>query len=1112
MFEKRRALVASLLPLISCSSVEGTGSRSKTQNLESIHATVLGFEDAGFDWSANTGIAIQTVADATEGQGALFATINGYTEFGSVVMPAPGAALAQAAIDIQLGQSAAWGEVRLVVQIPSEGHYWRDLGSRAITGLQPNEWHELTFEVPTDVREALDGDATDVSLKVVVNAASGTAVTLDHLRLSAEQGGTGGGDTPGEGEIFSFQLPTSKLAQDYLIVGSQRVTLDDRCTFGEAGAPAFLAGLGTPTFEVGAGVTINGAVESASDISFLRSGVTVNGDVTAHGVILGQDNVSITGTSAEGISISSRAREWRVEWPQGELDDVDLQPDAPNYDLTTGAYDSVRVASRATLTLRSGSYVINSLVIEPEANLLVDTSAGPIYVYVKETLRLNTGLEYVQGERGQLLFGYLGNQAALFEEAIVATVVAPNSAIELRRPASGLPHEGGFFGKEVHVFSDARVLHLPFEGEPIIESEIPAKPPRELPPPPRDVGCYYWTLDGWVSVPCIQESEGQEYRPVTAIVPSAPPVAGQLYQFGQVETVLTSYGGVQDLEADGTLSSPGENSLSVQLNTNKFPLPTNEDEQAVMQFVVQKYAGIGTSVCTWQIDLTGCIPGQPCFTADYDSTCVGGASNDFSIPNRNGGELQAGDFATVAASTYLDGAGTPVVGMVTEFSWNDAPNTFQGTRGLYSVVVPDTLGLGSGWTELSGDFYGLGNVSTSSFTDSSSLTRLLAGSCANALGPEGGIPWPGVCPNAPELLPQTVVGDHTITAEETNMIRFSATPVLQSATKDLVYTQYASSTSGMCMGDSRVAIVRDSPSDLGVVPSNSAGDPFWESPDLFVLPSGSPVPLPDAIASEAVMTPGETYDVFVRVHNDFGCAPVTGVRALVNVSDPSLLSTPWVEATGGEYVGGAVVNGEHQGITVNAGESAIIGPISWTVPLDGLGDGHKCLLASIISDTQVEPADPFNAPASPQVAQRNLQVSECSYGIQNSVGVSGTFILELEVEGGAPSLVGGNAIELVISDSNQYLFGLWSPGAGSDYSVAFVNGEVRVRLGARSVTLPAATIHDGEAVTARGEFSLEQGTPTTTLRVEGSLFTPPLGGVSVQNGGSCSAVGPPVIK
>src|SRR5690606_7477647 len=122
-------------------------------------------------------------------------------------------------------------------------------------------------------------------------------------------------------------------------------------------------------------------------------------------------------------------------------------------------------ASRATFTLQTGAYFINSLVVEPQAHFRIDASAGPVLIYVKDTLRLNVGLEYVGGERGQVLFGYLGNQAALFQEALVASVVAPQSAIELRRPNSGLPHEGSFFGKEVHVFSDATVLHLPLDWD-----------------------------------------------------------------------------------------------------------------------------------------------------------------------------------------------------------------------------------------------------------------------------------------------------------------------------------------------------------------------------------------------------------------------------------------------------------------------------------------------------------------------------------------------------------------------------------------------------------------------------------------------------------------------
>ncbi len=256
-------------------------------------------------------------------------------------------------------------------------------------------------------------------------------------------------------------MGTSK--NEHLISTTDGVTIFDRATLSEANSLVRVSNLGEGSFELGAGVNVYADVTNKSATTLLRSQSHVYGGVTAAGSLVEQDNVAIDGPVVSPSEVSNEVTRWQVNWPQGATNDISLPPDAPNTPIEPGAYDSVQAFSRAALTFKTGTYYINSLIIEPQVRFNVDASAGPVFVYVRDTLRLNTGLSYVAGERGQLLFGYPGNQAVTFEEAIVAAVVAPNATIELRRPASELPHEGSFFGKRVHVFSDAAVRHIPFE-------------------------------------------------------------------------------------------------------------------------------------------------------------------------------------------------------------------------------------------------------------------------------------------------------------------------------------------------------------------------------------------------------------------------------------------------------------------------------------------------------------------------------------------------------------------------------------------------------------------------------------------------------------------------
>lgn len=624
----------------------------------------------------------------------------------------------------------------------------------------------------------------------------------------------------------------------------------------------------------------------------------------------------------------------------------------------------------------------------------------------------------------------------------------------------------------------------------------PTSQPGRLPIPPDQIGCYEWTSSGWRPIACTPHDTARYGVPETtlAYLPSAG-AKEYPFRFGQVETTFVTTAGEEDLrrEDDGTTTRTA-NALSVQANTNVFN-GSNGDQDWV-QFVLQS-ADQGSYACVWNIDVT--VANATHDKEGYVPKCV--------YPPKRAGAYRPLDSANIGGAAYLDDAGKPVIGMVAQFTW--VPS---GEKGLYSVVAPDTFGLASKWTNLSGTVYGMGDRSHALFKDTSVLTRLLAGSCAAGLGPVAEIPWPGACPVQPQLRPDTTLFDLTVTGETSNLTARKPTP-LTTLNEGLVSIQYMSSTaaddaslpstaadhaSPLC---ARHAFVRDTDEDTGSIPSNLGVQPFWESPDIFVVPRGAAVDL-DAVSTETLITPGQDYDVYVRIHNDLGCADVTGAQASVYLADPSALSARWVAVTPG-FVGDASHPG---GVTVPIAGLALLGPLPFTAPASGFGNGHRCLLAAIKANDEPAPANEFDAPASYQVAQRNMQFSDCAYPLTNATTRDGSLALTLKVTG--LLALAGRQIEVVFDDAARTWFKAWSGGTG--YAVAARDGKTIVTLARPSVTLPAVPLAAGHSPSAAVYIQLQPLDPITTVELFATLVD--AGGETlVANGGSCTQRAPPLI-
>lgn len=452
--------------LVGCGMGQGEQAGVAAASLTVDQSRVLGFEAPAQDWTATNGAAVTSSATVTQGTAALAIVPSGYTEILSRPIAAPGNARTTATFDLRLPQSLSWGEVRLVVRVPSQGQHWRDLGGSSLAGRAAGVFQTLSFGIPEDLRAALGSSATDVDFRIVLNVPGGSGeYVLDNLVVSDDAppgGGTGGGANDASDLELSFVVPRGLSVADVMISATDGVTIDDRCTLAEPAAPSEVANLGSSVLELGAGVQAFTNIASVGNVT-LRSQAHVYGRLMTAGTVTQQDNVRVDGGVTTGASLAGAVTTWTVPFPAGVTQDFSLPPDAPNVVLAPSALDAVQIFSRATVTLRSGTYYLNSFVVEPEAHVRIDASSGPVLVYVRDNLHLNARLEYVGGERGQVLFGYLGTQSAYFEEAIVASVVAPRGTIDLRRPNSGAPHEGTFLGRAVHVASNATVLHLPLD-------------------------------------------------------------------------------------------------------------------------------------------------------------------------------------------------------------------------------------------------------------------------------------------------------------------------------------------------------------------------------------------------------------------------------------------------------------------------------------------------------------------------------------------------------------------------------------------------------------------------------------------------------------------------
>ncbi len=171
----------------------------------------------------------------------------------------------------------------------------------------------------------------------------------------------------------------------------------------------------------------------------------------------------VTGTTDAAATLSPlRQSTWQVSFPPNTGGRVDLQPNGQRQ-LSPGGYASVNAKAGATLTLSSGTYGFDSLMLEPTAKVVIDDRAGPVVVYVRGGFTFR-GQVQKQGdlESTKPQFLVVAFCGAFIEAPFKGTVVTPTSSLVLQ-PLNGRgAHYGAFFGQDVSVEPGVVIHHQAF--------------------------------------------------------------------------------------------------------------------------------------------------------------------------------------------------------------------------------------------------------------------------------------------------------------------------------------------------------------------------------------------------------------------------------------------------------------------------------------------------------------------------------------------------------------------------------------------------------------------------------------------------------------------------
>src|SRR6478736_3880494 len=262
------------------------------------------------------------------------------------------------------------------------------------------------------------------------------------------------------GPSFTLQLPPQLTSGGAGLISSTTLTLGDRVKVAQPTGGAF-AGI----VNLGSGLTIIGRDAITGDawsVGSIQLGdrSTVNGFIKTAGTFTPGVSPTVTGPIQQSQPLTPPTLATVTVQFQNGAAAVPVANDSTRT-LSPGDYAAVTLGSRAVLALSTGDYRFDSFVAQLPSTLRLTTTAGPIRIFVRNTLTWNSTVTAAAGDPTKLLLGYVGNAAITINTPFSGTLLSPNAAVSLPTPSS--PHSGAFFAKSLSTQPDVIVTAKPFQ-------------------------------------------------------------------------------------------------------------------------------------------------------------------------------------------------------------------------------------------------------------------------------------------------------------------------------------------------------------------------------------------------------------------------------------------------------------------------------------------------------------------------------------------------------------------------------------------------------------------------------------------------------------------------
>jgi hypothetical protein len=456
---------------LGCTSENPDRVTARTQYLEADdeRARVLGFESLA-DWSTTAG-SIQASGDATEGAHALEIVTGSYSELLSI--PVSSSSPLKDAISFDLWSDGTPGLVQVYFLTASGNLNVAYIGQVDLSSLASGAFQTVTMPVPEYVRNALAQGYANLQVKIVVNPHSGDGpFRFDNLSLHENESGGGPGSSNHEVTQLTVSLPPGYNPADLVLGATGEIMVRDGVEIGgDVDSPLLIATEGEEGVELGADSVHEGDVLSVGDVS-LRERASVAGNVVTGGELVHQNDWEILGSLSEDVAIG--------EFVELDLNLVFYEPtgdlevgNGESESASPGSYGDVHVFSQGELALSSGSYFFEDLTLEPQAHLALDTTDGPVRIFVSGGI---THRGVIDGAPEDFLLASVGTIPVEIDAPFKGTIWAPEAQLRLG-PVDGSGHKGAFLAKSILAEARQPIQFVPFSGW---DDLVAVDPPEEV--------------------------------------------------------------------------------------------------------------------------------------------------------------------------------------------------------------------------------------------------------------------------------------------------------------------------------------------------------------------------------------------------------------------------------------------------------------------------------------------------------------------------------------------------------------------------------------------------------------------------------------------------------